>query len=93
MKKQFDINNDAQVDEFNERYAKACKRLGVPRDTMDVSFEQAAEVLGLSVKSVVRFAYGRGLELSGKPYKGRGVTLDSVVVRAMTKAKTPRKVN
>ena len=92
MKKQFDVNDDAQMDRFNELYSEACEKLGVPRDTVDVSFAQAAEVLGVAETSVRRWVYANPpqLERSGKPYVARGVTLDSVVIRQMTVCKRTR---
>jgi hypothetical protein len=87
MKKVFDVNDDAQVDRFNELYDEACKRLGLRREEVEsVTFAQAAEVLGLTEASVRRYAYANPpkLELGGETYKGRGVTLDSVIIRLMT---------
>ena len=92
MKKQFDVNDDAQMDRFNELYSEACEKLGVPRETTDVSFAQAAEVLGVAETSVRRWAYANPpqLDRSGKQYEDRGVTLDSVVIRQMTVCKRTR---
>lgn len=86
MKKQFSVENDEQMELFNSLYAEACNKLGVSRETMDVSFAQAAVVLGVAETSVRRWAYANPpqLELSGERYKLRGVTLDSVVIRMMT---------
>ena len=92
MKRQFDVNDDSQVDRFNELYAKACKVLGVSREVMEVSFAQASKVLGVTESSVRRWAYANPpqLELAGIQYKSRGVTLDSVVIRQMTVGKRIR---
>jgi hypothetical protein len=87
--RKLDPNSVAQMDAFNDEYAEACKKLGVARETMDVTFEQAAEYLELSARTVQRYAYAKPpvLELSYvmvdrgfvNKQKQAMVTLDSVV--------------
>jgi hypothetical protein len=54
-----DPNNPAKMDAFNERYSEACKQLGISRETMLVTPQQAAEYLGLSVSTLLRYVYQR----------------------------------
>lgn len=96
MKKIFDVNDEKQSDQFNELYTQACEKLDVPRETMTVSFDQAATILEVSPVSVKKWAYSKPalLELVFGATDTRrravsGVTLDSVIIRLMTKAKTP----
>jgi hypothetical protein len=87
--RKLDPDSVEQMDAFNEEYAEACKKLGIPRETMDVTFEQAGEYLGLSPRTVQRYAYAVPpvLDLSHvhvnvgfvNPQKRAMVTLDSVV--------------
>ena len=84
-----DPDNAAQMDAFNEEYAKACKELNIPREQMNVTFEQAAEYLRISPATVQRYCYAAPptLELAHdmvdrgfvKKQKAARVTLDSVV--------------
>ena len=87
MKKKFDVNDDAQVDKFNELFYAACKQLELPPETDGITYAQAAEILDAKEMSVRRWAYSKPpvLELTGRQYADRGVTLDSVIIYKMTR--------
>ena len=87
--RKLDPNSVEQMDAFNEEYAEACRKLDVSRETVDVTYEQAGEYLGLSPRTVQRYAYAVPpiLDLShvmvdrgfANLQKQAMVTLDSVV--------------
>jgi len=87
--RKLDPDNVEQMDAFNEEYMEACKKLGISRETMDVTFEQAGEYLELSARTVQRYVYALppGLDLShvlvdrgfANKQKQAMVTLDSVI--------------
>ena len=87
--RKLDPNCVKQMDAFNEEYAEACKKLGIPREMLDVTFDQAAEYLVVSPRTVQRYAYAVPpvLDLShvlvdrgfAKKQRQAMVTLDSVV--------------
>ena len=87
--RKLDPDSAEQMDAFNDAYTVACEVLNVPRETMDVTFEQAGEYLGLSARTVQRYAYAVPpvLDLShvlvevgfAKKQRRAMVTLDSVV--------------
>ena len=54
-----DPNNEEQMDLFNDEYTIACKFLGIPRDQMAVTFEQAATYLGVTLRTAIRYAYAK----------------------------------
>jgi hypothetical protein len=83
-KRELDPNDPVQMDAFNEEYAKACKFLGVERETTLVTFEQGARYLDLSPSTVMRYAWANppllDLEkVSGMRRNSVLLTLDSVV--------------
>lgn len=79
--KLINVDDDAQVDRFNEVFTEVCKKLGVHRETEAVPYEQAANVLGVATASIIRYAYSEPPALRKV---GRGlVSLDDVVQRLM----------
>lgn len=80
--RKLDPDNTVQMDAFNDEYAEACKMLGIGRETLNVTFEQAAQYLVLSPRTVQRYAYAvpRVLELS---HVGVDCGLECLQKRAM----------
>lgn len=51
------MSDPKQADEFNEIFTQICEQWKLPRDTEEVSMHQAAEILSITISTVVRYAY------------------------------------
>jgi hypothetical protein len=71
-----DVDDDAQMDAFNEECDAVCAKFDITRETEVVSIVQASEYLNLSVASVQRYMCTGVIDTQGTP---RRVTLDAMV--------------
>ena len=86
-----DPDNADQMDAFNDEYCRACELLGIARDQMLVTVEQAATYLRTSPRTITRYMYAKPAVLDRElvvgilGHKVAMVVLDSAVERVAFK--------
>lgn len=81
--KELDVDNDATMDLFNEKFQEIVSYLGLAKDAVDISFDGAAALLGVKRSTIGDYS-GRGILKHGG--KVETVQLDGVVARLVVKA-------